>query len=54
MNDSQAQRGSGRQGGRGNRYTAPAPKDSKEAVPILKYGPNNNWVEFEKKMSLAA
>ena len=42
--------------GRGNHRppNTPLPKDSKEAVPILRYGPSNNWVEFKKKMSLAA
>ena len=54
-------RGRGGRGGRGHNsqqrsYNSErsAPKDSKEAVPILRYGPSNNWIDFTKKVSLAA
>ena len=43
-------------GGRGHqRQDNPSiPKSSKEAVPMLRYGPSNNWIEFRKRVSIAA
>ena len=40
----------------GNKRFTPKPKPltPQEAVPTLIYGPSNNWIEFSKKMSLAA
>ena len=40
----------------GNRRFTPKPKPltPQEAVPTLIYGPSNNWIEFSKKMALAA
>ena len=29
------------------------PKTSEEAVPVLRYGPNNNYVDFKKRLSFA-
>jgi len=41
--------------GGGGRGPAPTtPKTPEEAVPVLKYGPFNNWIEFKKKLSIAA
>ena len=52
--------GHGGRGGRGrgrfhNRnHQARAGTDSKEAVPVLTYGPSNNWIEFKKKITIYA
>jgi len=32
----------------------PKPLTPQEAVPTLTFGPSNNWMEFEKRMALAA
>jgi len=32
----------------------PKPLIPQEAVPILTFGPSNNWIDFSKKMALAA
>jgi len=47
----------GRGGGRGNQHhhqNINKPKTAEEAIPILKYGPGNNWIEFKKRMAIAA
>ena len=47
----------GRDGGRGhhqNNKEPVKPRSAEEAVPILKYGPGNNWIEFKKRMAIAA
>ena len=47
-------RGRGRGGGRGDGRGTTKPMKIKEAVPILRFGQTNNWIEFKKKMALAA
>jgi len=38
-----------------NRFThKPKPLNAQEAVPILTFGPTNNWIDFAKKMATAA
>jgi len=32
----------------------PKPLTPQEAVPVLTFGPSNNWIDFSKKMSIAA
>jgi len=32
----------------------PKPLTPQEAVPTLTFGPSNNWIDFSKKMALAA
>ena len=49
-------RGRGRHGGRGfsRQRDYEKPKNLEEAVPIMKYGQGNDWVDFKKRISLAA
>ena len=42
-------------GNTGRRFTPkPKPLTPQEAVPTLTFGPSNNWIEFAKRMALAA
>jgi len=47
---------SNRTGNNNRRFTPqkPKPLTTQEAVPTLIFGPSNNWLEFSKKMALAA
>jgi len=44
--------GRGGRGGRGSAETL-KPKNTEEAVPILRYGPHNNWLQFKEAMAFA-
>ena len=39
--------------GRGYSSEGMRPKSADEAIPVLRYGPNNNFVEFKKRLSIA-
>ena len=43
----------GRNNGGRHHSSKPAPIAPQEAVPVLHYGPTNNWTDFSKKMRLA-